>query len=386
MTKVMSIIARETKGKSYNSRKFSFDTMGPSAFDYDDDNKVIQWRDKGETSIHKTYIPLKELADKIVNQEPLIKYFLDGSRYVYKVDDIAYGKRVYPVVAGQVGVGCCKRLNGCMYRERFSRHFVISLPQTANADGWDDEVFFAAQLEKLNNDCGLKKLNIQFSAIRPYSISKSKEEESKFESRAIAEIQNFMIEEEKTLVAILTKERKLNQDSYLLKDGSLEYKLMKTGKDELRTLMNMQRNYNWVIGVSKQFNPESIMDVSGKPNSDFIAKLPLFSRTPVARYENPEYLGDVAFGVWYIRIRDKKYTHTPFDGVIKVEKLMMPNEMETGIDSDTIDLISANLINERNPTCYGSDSRWANHLYPVFLTESFVKSKYLSTEAFLHLF
>ena len=57
-----------------------------------------------------------------------------------------------------------------------------------------------------------------------------------------------------------------------------------------------------------------------------------------------------------------------------------------GIDTDTVDLISANILNERNPTCYGTDRRWANHLYPVFLTESFVKSKYISTEMFLHLF
>ena len=76
-----------------------------------------------------------------------------------------------------------------------------------------------------------------------------------------------------------------------------------------------------------------------------------------------------------------------FGFVIKeVEKIMMDEETDKGIDSDVIDLISANLINERIPTCYGKDRRWANHLYPVFLTESYVKSKYLSTEMFLHLF
>ena len=64
---------------------------------------------------------------------------------------------------------------------------------------------------------------------------------------------------------------------------------------------------------------------------------------------------------------------------------MMDEEIENGIDSDVIDLISANIINERNPTCYGTDRRWANHLYPVFLTESYVKSKYISTEMFLHM-
>ena len=69
-----------------------------------------------------------------------------------------------------------------------------------------------------------------------------------------------------------------------------------------------------------------------------------------------------------------------------VEKIMMDEEIANGIDTDVIDLISANIINERNPTCYGTDRRWANHLYPVFLTESYVKSKYISAEMFLHLF
>ena len=64
----------------------------------------------------------------------------------------------------------------------------------------------------------------------------------------------------------------------------------------------------------------------------------------------------------------------------------MSDEEDNGIESDDIDMISANLIIERNPTCYGTDKRWANHLYPVFLTESFVKSKYLSDEFFLNLF
>ena len=85
-------------------------------------------------------------------------------------------------------------------------------------------------------------------------------------------------------------------------------------------------------------------------------------------------------------MRDKRKTLTPFDGVVKVEKILMDEEIKYGIDSDTIDLISANILNERNPTCYGTDKRWANHLYPVYLTETFVKSNYINATTFLHLF
>jgi len=57
-----------------------------------------------------------------------------------------------------------------------------------------------------------------------------------------------------------------------------------------------------------------------------------------------------------------------------------------GLDTEDVDMISATLINERCPTCYGSDLRYANHLYPVFLTESYIKSLYLSSDVFLSLF
>lgn len=387
MPKIMEIIEKETKGKSYHTYKYSYDSIGLPSIDYDDDpNKVMKWKDSAETIQHKKPIDIKPLANQLVSNDPLIKYFLDGSRHVFKVDDIAYNKQVFPVVAGQIGIGCCRREGTRMHKELFYQEFVIALPDKANADGWNDSAYFASKVKKVNDSQELKNLGIQFSAILPYSTSKVVTHDSKLDNLAVSKVQDYMIESEKRMVAELVKNKRLGQDSYLLKDGSLEYKVMKSGREDLRTLQKIKHNYQWVIGVSKSFNPESCLDHTGKPNSNYIADLPVYHRTPVARYENRDFLGDVQFGVWYIRLRDKRRTQTPFDGVVKVEKIMMDEEIEKGIDSDVIDLISANIINERNPTCYGTDRRWANHLYPVFLTESYVKSKYISTELFLQLF
>ena len=102
----------------------------------------------------------------------MLKYFLDGSRHVFKVDDIAYNKQVFPVVAGQIGIGCCKRENKRMSKERFYRELVLALPDKANADGWDDAAYFAAKVKKLNESEELKRLGLHFSAIIPYSTSK----------------------------------------------------------------------------------------------------------------------------------------------------------------------------------------------------------------------
>lgn len=387
MAKIMDIIAKETKGKSYHTYKYSYDSIGLPSIDYDDDSeKIMKWQDTAETIKYTKAVDVKRLADQIIGAKPLLTYFLDGSRHVFKVDDIAYNKQVYPVVAGQIGVGCCKRIDGRMHPESFYRELVLALPDKSNPDGWNDTAYFASKVKKLNESDELKRLGLHFAAIIPYATSKAGSFDVSLENLAVGVIQDYMIESEKRMVAELVKNKRLGQDDYLLKDGSLEYKIMKSGKEDFRALQKIRHNYSWVIGVSKSFNPESCLDHTGKPNSNYIANLPVFHRTPVARYENKEFLGDVSFGVWYLRLRDKARTQTPFDGVVKIEKLMMDEELEHGIDSDVIDLISANIVNERNPTCYGSDRRWANHLYPVFLTESYVKSKYISTEMFLHLF
>ena len=138
MTKIMEIVAKETKGKSYNTYKYSYDTVGLPSIDYDDDpSKIMKWRDSAETLSLNRPVNLKPLADRLheIGEPPLLKYFLDGSRHVFKVDDIAYNKQVFPVVAGQIGIGCCRRENKRMYKERFYRDLVLVLPDKANSDG-----------------------------------------------------------------------------------------------------------------------------------------------------------------------------------------------------------------------------------------------------------
>ena len=268
MPKIMEIIAKETKGTSYNTYKYSFDTIGLPSIVYDDDsNKIMKWQDSAETVKHTKSVDLQQYAKDIAGEAPLINYFLDGSRHVFKVDDIAYNKQVFPVVAGQIGVGCCKRINRKMYPEAFYRELVLALPDKSNADGWNDTAYFAATVKKLNDSEELKRLKLNFSAILPYATSKGGAAETKLEDRAIGVIQDYMIESEKRMVAELVKKKLLGQDSYLLKDGSLEYKVMKSGREDLRTLQRIKHNYNWVIGVSKSFNPESCLDHTGKPNS-----------------------------------------------------------------------------------------------------------------------
>lgn len=228
----------------------------------------------------------------------------------------------------------------------------------------------------------MKKKGIEFSKIKAYSTSV--QQGDKIENKGIAIIQNYMVEREQYMVSELVRRGFLVNNRYLLKDGSLEYQVHNLTKHQ--ELLRFRNNYRFVVGASKSFNPANCVDKNGRNNSNMIAELPLYCRTPVQMYQS-ERIGNMKFAVWYVRIRDHIYTNNTFDGILKLEKILVSDEqMEEGLDSSEVDMITANIINERNPVCYGADHRWANHLYPIYVTETFVKSKYLGENMFLNLF
>lgn len=377
----MDIIADETNGKSYKTFKYAYEGSETLSVAYDD-HQEITWERYGETVPPGKSICLKDKADAISDKNPLFAYFLDGSRHTYKVDDIAYRNKVYPVIAGQVGVSCCQRVDKEMHRYDFDRRLVITLPKVASQSDWNKNVFFTNLCKKLNEDPHLSIMGIQFTDVIPYPTKV--DEFERIENKGIAVVQDLMIQREISMVTKLVAEHKINNKNYLLKDGSLEYRVDHLKND--REKRQFQKTFSNVVGVSKSFNPENCKDKKGKNNSNIIANLPLYHRTPVSMYSSPR-LDGMKYAVWYLRIRDKLYTTNTFDGILKIEKILVTDEqVHNGLETEEVDLISANIINERNPVCYGADSRWANHLYPVYVTECFAKSKYLSDTMFLNLF
>ena len=335
----------------------------------------------------KHVINLKNKADILKKDRSIFTYFLDGSRHTYKVDDISYNKNIYPIVAGQIGIGCCKRVNKVIQKENFTRKLVIALPRMANPEGRQTENVFNELLNTINKESKIKeRFGIEFDKVLDY---KKEHKDDKFEKKAIARIQDYMIDLEKDAVANLVIQGKLNEDNYLIKDGSLEYKKVSEKVKNSKNLTDKEiiNHYKYVIGVSKSFNPLKCLIKGGGSNSDIIANLKPFERTPAYMYQSEISGNNVYFLIWYLRLREARYTKNIFDGVVKVEKLIIKEEeKEKGVDSESIDIISAHLLNERNPTCYGADKRWANHIYPIYLTENFIKSKYLSSKLFMELF
>ena len=208
-------------------------------------------------------------------------------------------------------------------------------------------------------------------------------DKNRFKNSGIARIQNEMTDTEQLMVHELCKKNFISSENWLLKDGSLQYNpnYSNLEKSEWNT---MRANYQYVVGVSKSFDHDLLRNFENKKMSQIIAELKPFERTKAYKHQSKQ-CKDIFCAIWYVRLRKHDYRDTRFSDVIKCE-LIMQNNGQTLVDTDLINALSANLIREAYPVCFGSDSRWGNHLYPIYLTETFCKSQYINSSVFLGLF
>jgi len=379
----LKIFEKETFGECYSTHRYCYDSdLSPEPF-YEKEKDFI-FDHYGETEKSKKTIDLTATISKL--KVPLFSFFLDGSRRVYKLDDIQFNNRIYPILIGQIGASCCRRNHdGYLSNFRTENRLILAVPSIADPDGGNESNFFGNLCNKINEESSLNRLNLNLHKIISYPDLKN----ANYSDLAISDLHDEMLDMEKEFVNWLVREeRVLNPEALLIKDGSLEYK--KISRGTFKDISRLKSNYKCVVGVSKRFNPEKSYDKRGKSNASLIAKLPLYHRTPAFKFKSNVAGGEggaIHFVAWYIRIRDIKHTVSPFDGVVKVEQLLVDDRtVRNGLDSDVINSISAHIVWERNPTCYGSDQRWANHLYPIHLTERCLKSHRLSDHVIMHLF
>lgn len=382
----LKIFQDETHGTSYSTHRYCYDSESAPGSLYDKEQDFV-FESFGETEKPKKPRDVSSLAERLSRvSSPLFSFFLDGSRRVYKLDDIQYDNRIYPILLGQIGASCCKRdHDGNVSNLRTENRLILAVPAIANPDGNGSKSrFFDKIRNRINNESTLKRLELNLYSIITYPDLK----DSDYADLAISDLHDEMLDMEKEFVNWLVNEaRVLTPESMLIKDGSLEYK--KISRGTYKDISRLKSNYKCVVGVSKKFNPEKSYDKKGQSNASKIAQLPLYHRTPAFKFRSNVSGGAggaVHFAAWYVRIRAIEHTVSPFDGVVKVERLLVDdNAVENGLPSDEVDMISANIVWERNPTCYGSDLRWANHLYPIHLTERCLKSHRLSDHVIMNL-
>ena len=392
MDKILKCLEELGEGKyvCYKTRKVSLDVNDEDIIDYDD-KPVVQTHDSRFAESDQTRVKTVKIPQKMIDmcKMPLFAYFLDGSRHVYKVDDIAIGNKIYPVMAGQIIVGCCKREDRDTFRKcKLDRKIVLCLPVTVkDGTGAKEDDLCKNYCEQINNRIQeipfVKNSGIKIDSILLYKVDgdeKFLKDKNALKDSGTSKIQVEMVHGEQNMVAYLCKQHFLDDSHYLIKDGSLEYQEFYGMDMKSPEAAQFKTNFQHVVGVSKMFNPDLMLDYEKKKLSKTIANLDPHTRTKVYRYKQ----GSLEFAVWYLRLRKTEFRETNFSDVIKCE--MMLSQPGSVIETDLVDIISANLIREAYPTCHGKDSRWGNHLYPIFLTESFCKANYIGQELLLNLF
>lgn len=308
-------------------------------------------------------------------------YFMDGSRMAWKVAEFRRDGKLWPIVAGQIGVACCRRVKRKVVADQSSRIYktVLSLPQAICGLTPND----AENRRLVRECCDGVNARLGWNGRNPIDdvLTYADKDDDKT-NLAVSRIQALMVATEKRLIFELAQSGKLSDQEYLVKDGSLEYR-----DDVVSELKwkDLEGRLQYVVGVSKSFNAD-LFEVKVKSQkqsaASFISRLGVNQRTQAFLYEPNGRASGPKFAVWYVRIRDHRLGRSAFDGVVKVEMLLIGKEGRFGKSTLEINRISEELIRERTPVCYGSDSRWANHIYPVFMTETYLKSGFLPGHVF----
>ena len=304
------------------------------------------------------------------------RYFLDGSRRTYKIVDFGTSDgKFLPIVAGQIGAAVCLRENKKLRKQVLVRKNVLAVPDRMGGEFGAIE----QQIKSLKIPEN-KSRSICIDQVLKYTVKEKPDRP--FENLAIAKIQKTMMDMEVSLIREMAESNKLETDNMLMVDGSLQF----SGVEDSDTI------FRHVIGVSKSFNPniQGLLKTSRyRQIGDYLTSLSFAERTPVYEVEvdGKASKRKTKIGAWYLRIRPQEKAERPLDGIIKIEKIATTNsERENFFETDMINEISRSILLERNVTCYGNDPRWANHLYPIYLTEQFLKNSFVSDIFFLNIF
>lgn len=398
--KILDYIDTHNEGNyhCYHTRKLSLDDDINDQFKqegYDRENVSCDTTGEKYAETDNSNVQSIQIAERLIRNVHLdnLKYFLDGSRHTFKVDDIVIGKNIYPIIAGQIVIGCCYRKDRDSFEKyKLKSEIILSLPKNFYDNWAKREDYGRRYAEELTenlqkNNRYAKEHNLKISRIKFYEVDGKtigdSQDKNRFINSGIAQIQNTMTDEEQVMVEQLCKEKRLSDSAFLVKDGSIQYNPTYSYLEK-SAWNNMRSNYKNVVGISKSFDPTLLSSLRGNENiARIIADLRPYHRTKAFRYRS-EQSNNQYFAVWYLRIRNSDFRQTQFSDVVKCELLM--HDSSQPFETQTIDWLSANIIREAYPVCYGRDSRWANHLYPVFLTESFCKTQYIDKNIFLELF
>jgi hypothetical protein len=298
------------------------------------------------------------------------RFFIDGCIRTYYLGTAVEGKRSFPIELAQIGAVIIYRLDNGQVKiykcgdEVFCKNRVLLLIPHGG-DGLSDTLWEKLKILK-SPDGFFEPVDINESDILS-AQDRGKDPRNVAGGKARYKMHQLEIK----LISEIYKSS--TENAWTILDGGLRI-------GEKDYFFDKNGNPYPLIGVAKSFSktPEFHLGSSKKPKrvdiTTLLAGLPFAHRTAAFSMENDE----IAF--WYVRLREQKELDYPLMGVVKVE---VWRKDKNPITSDQADLISSALVGERNVTPYGADKRWHCHLYPIYIAEQAIRSRFFSQAVLL---
>lgn len=340
-----------------------FECMPPSRLD-DADLSQNSHDEQDDSEVRTHVVPYESpkpqsntlpVEDKCITSPLLLKYFIDGSMRTTAagyVRDTKNNNR--ELFLSQVGVAATKLKDCNVAIEEYNCESTLWFPRGFA----DEDLKKAKDIVEASCSDGNFQLQISFNTYTP-GVDKDK---SRDEVRK--QVLKRMHALELQQVYNLASNGKLQRESMLAIDGSLQF------------YQNLERNHEAfqnVVGIAKSFD---LYQKYGNMNvATLVSDLQTANRTPARKIEHR----NLKIGTWYLRLRPHKKIEwlRPYDGVVKVE--MFPEDPlgdAPPLDYDRCNAVSQDIYSLRHPSTPMTDSRWASHIYPIYLTESYLKTQF----------
>lgn len=307
----------------------------------------------------RRFLAVSGLAD---NDPLLFRFFIDGSQRITNAGYVVDTKNRYlPLIIAQIGVATTELEDSRLQLKHYDSTNILLFPDSFSDEDLADAESAACEAAKdsrLPLDLSFDRYEVDDTDSRPPV------------DRARARVLHKMHRMEVDRIVSMAKAGAISREALLLIDGSIEFYFdMDRHKEAFRN----------VVGVAKSFDLHRPYQSgsSAERVGTLISRLPAGHRTPARGTPHR----NLTIASWYLRLhgRSRMASLEYPDGVVKIE--VFPDDPSH--ESPTMDAARCNRISEhvlalRAPATPNIDARWASHLYPVHLTERYIKTQFRS--------
>lgn len=295
----------------------------------------------------------------------LFRYFVDGSEKATNAGYIIDSeKRYLPIYIAQIAVAATRLEKDELKIETYRNRNIFFLPNTFSDPDFRD----ANHVVKSAAQSSRWPLEIELSS---YEVAPDTDPLDAARMKVLKSMHAMEI----GLIMDLANSEKITRNDMLMIDGSLQfYQDIDKAKEAFRN----------VVGVAKSFKLHQRIGTSPKSKQvgALVAELKHQHRTPAHEITVPRV--NFSIGAWYLRINpaNRMADLGMDDGVVKLE--VFPDDGAASrkpLSTDRCDMISQHVLALRHPTTPSFDRRWASHLYPIHLTEQYIKTRFRDERA-----